>query len=177
MTELQTDDALEREKLRYEVDKLKIEVTQLRRPMRQPTTWAAILIGLVTTGVVGVQYQLNQIQAEGTKLDIAKLSRDRESLQQELSALNEQKKQIETQLVDSQESIKSSQQQIADAQAKLTAIEERLRTEPARPALYEQVRDTNAALRRAAATSEETATSLDLARREIKDTRGPRAAG
>ena len=91
MPELQTGDGLEREKLRYEVDKLKIEVTRLRRPLRQPTTWAAILIGLLTTGVVGVQYQLNQIQAESTKLDISKLTRDREAIQQELKALNEQR--------------------------------------------------------------------------------------
>jgi hypothetical protein len=177
MTDLKTDDVLEREKLRCEVDKLQLEVTQMRRPLRQPTTLLAILVALLTSGVVGIQYQLNQIQAEQTKLEIAQLDGQRKSLQQEVKSLAEQRDQVATQLADSQASVSSSQQRIAEAQVKVTALEERLRSEPARPALYEQVRDTSAALRLAAATSEETATSLDLARREIKDSRGPRASG
>jgi hypothetical protein len=178
MTEGTTDDVLEREKLRYEVDKLQIEVSQLRKPFRQPATVAAIFLGLVTSGAAGIQYQLNQIQAENTKLDIAKLAEEREKLSQEIKVLGDQRAAIQSQLSDGSAAVAAANQQIADVQQKLTALEERLRSESGvRPALYKDLSDSANALRLAAATSEDAATSLDLTQREIKSSRAPRASG
>jgi len=177
MTDGKTDDVLEREKLRYEVDKLQIEVSQLRKPFRQPTTVAAIFLGLVTSGAAGIQYQLNQIQAENTKLEIAKLAEEREKLSQEIKALGDQRAAIQSQLSDGSAAVAAANQQIADAQQKLTALEQRLRSESGvHPALYKDLSDSASALRLAVATSNDAATSLELAEREIKSSRG-RASG
>jgi hypothetical protein len=177
MTDGKNDDVLEREKLRYEVDKLQIEVSQLRRPFRQPTTVAAIFLGLVTSGAAGIQYQLNQIQAENTKLEIAKLADEREKLSQEVKALGEQRALLDSQLSAGSAAVEAANRQLADVQQKLAALGEGLRSESVRPAVYEQLRNSADALRLAVATSEDAATSLDLTQREIKASRGPRPSG
>jgi hypothetical protein len=177
MTDVKADEALEREKLRCEVDKLQLEVSQLRRPLRQPTTVAALLIGLLTSGAASIQYQLNQIQAESTKLEIAKLGGEREALSQQVKTLGEQRALLDSQLSAGSAAVEAANRQLADVQEKLAALGDRLRSESVRPAVYEQLRDSANALRLAVATSEDAATSLDLTQREIKASRGPRASG
>jgi hypothetical protein len=177
MTDVKTDEVLERDKLRFEVDKLQLEVSQLRKPFRQPTTVAALFLGLVTSGAAGIQYQLNQIQAENTKLEITKLGDEREKLSREVTALGEQRALLDSQLSAGSAAVAAANKQLADAQANLTALEERLRSESVRPAVYQQLRESANALRDAVASSEDAATSLDLTQREIKSASGPRAAG
>jgi hypothetical protein len=177
MSDANANEVLEREKLRCEVDKLQLEVSQLRRPLRQPTTVAALFIGLLTSGAASIQYQLNQIQAESTKLEIAKLGGEREALSQQVKALGEQRALLDSQLSAGSAAVDAANRQLADAQGKLAALGERLKSESVRPAVYEELRDSANALRLAVATSEDAATSLDLTQREIKASRGPRAPG
>lgn len=74
-------------KLALEVEKLQIEVAALRKPARWSlTSIVGVLTVLATLIGAGFQYKLNQIKAEQTALDLARLEAKHNEVQQLLSA-------------------------------------------------------------------------------------------
>jgi hypothetical protein len=73
-------------KLALEVEKLQIEVAALRKPSRwNLTSIVGVLTVVATLAGAGFQYKLNQIKAEQTALDLARLEVRHNEVQQLLS--------------------------------------------------------------------------------------------
>ena len=126
MTVLQQDDRLEHEKQRLEIEKLRHEVANLRRPLRHPTTLTAVLIAVVTVATAGLQFKLNDIHAEQTKLDIAKLDERRAVMERDVEALSAERAQLALAASDGSKLLESVQQRIADAQKQVRGLESNL---------------------------------------------------
>jgi hypothetical protein len=177
MADIQPLEGLQEEKLRLEVDKLRQEVVNLRRPFRHPTTLTAILVAAATAAAAGFQFKLNEIRAERTRLEIETLDKARTSIQHEVQDLDSQRAQLASEAAAGSTLLASVQQRLGDAQKQLVALETSLQTGGVTQGQIQDVRDSVKALRTVAVTSQDSATSLDLTRREFEAPRRSRPTG
>ncbi|HEY0021772.1 MAG TPA: hypothetical protein VGB24_02650 [Longimicrobium sp.] len=77
------------EKLRWEIEKMKLEIEQLRRRFyEQPSFWVSILSFVIALGGVVGQNALSSIRKERAELDREKAAHVRDSINVEVQSLN-----------------------------------------------------------------------------------------
>jgi hypothetical protein len=151
----------ERDKLRWEIEKLRAETESLRRPAYlSPATLIALATAAVGLVGAGFQYQLNQVRAERADLAAAQNNFRAETAQDELERLEKTKAELASEIDAMQAENKKVSEQLASVRSQLTNAEAGIQAAAANAASPEakqaltQAQNTVAALKTETGASE-----------------------
>jgi chromosome segregation ATPase len=115
------------DKLFWEVEKLKAEVQNLRRPvMLTPATWVSVLSVLAAVVGIGVQWQRSNVESERAQLTLRESEFKRSQVQAELAEVERRKSGVEAALASLQGALDASEQRYRDVLSLTEATEKQL---------------------------------------------------